>query len=107
MLDSQSRIAPADECFVRVPLADAPPTAVARDVVLARCDGPVAPDALVVARQDERYALCRVARVTDDALELLPMEGAGAPLHLRRDAPDVVGTVLLRWRDVTGDAPLG
>lgn len=99
MLDLQPRIISADECFVRVPLADAPPSAATRDVVLARCDGPVAPDALVVARHDERYALCRVARVTDDALELLPLDGAGAPLHLRRGAPDMLGTVILRWRD--------
>lgn len=104
MLDSQARIASSDESFVRVPLADAPPATAARDVVLARRDGPVAADTLVVARRDERVALCRVARVTDDTLELLEVEGAGAPLHVRRDAPDLLGTVVLRWRDDPADA---
>ena len=99
MLDTQARFISSDECFVRIPLADAPPAAPAREVVLARCDGPVAPDALVVARRDERYALCRVARVTDDALELLPLDGLGAPVRVRRDGPDLLGTVLLRWSD--------
>ena len=98
MLDSHLGTAPADECFVRVPLADAAPAA-ARDIVLARCDGAVAPDALVVARRAERYTLCRVARVTDDALELQPVEDDAPPLRVGRDGAEVLGTVVLRWRE--------
>ncbi|HEU4630202.1 MAG TPA: hypothetical protein VFS08_10695 [Gemmatimonadaceae bacterium] len=103
MLDPQSSSIPPGERFVRIPLADAAGAASrvagSRDVVLARRDGPVLPDALVVARRDQRVSLCRVTRVTDDALEMLPVEGDGAPLRVARDGPDVLGTVLLRWRD--------
>lgn len=109
MLDPQSRFTSSDECFVRIPLADArseaSPAPASREVVLARCDGAVWPDALVVARREERVALCRVARVTDDAVELLPVEDGDAPLRLGRGDPGLLGTVLLRWRDDVAVAP--
>ena len=98
MLDSHLGTAPADECFVRVPLADAAPAA-RRDIVLARRDPVVAPDALVIARREERYALCRVARVTDDVLELQPVEGDPPPLRVGPGGAEVLGTVVLRWRE--------
>ncbi len=66
------------------------------DVVLARAGGPLRPDALVVAREPRGYAVHRVARVTDDAVELLGDDLV--PRRVPRDAGDlVVGTVLLRW----------
>jgi hypothetical protein len=72
--------------------ADAAPA----DVVLARAGDPPRADALVLAREPLGYAVRRVARVTDDAVELL-----GDDLVPRRVCGDaraqVVGTVLLRW----------
>lgn len=68
----------------------------AADVVLARAGGPLRPDALVVAREPRGYAVHRVARVTDDAVELLGDDLV--PRRVPREAGGlVVGTVLLRW----------
>ena len=70
--------------------------AAAADVVLARADAPLHPDALVVAREPRGYAVRRVARVTSDGVALL--DDDPLPPRACDDARDrVVGTVLLRW----------
>lgn len=71
-------------------------TAAAGDVVLARAGDPPRPNALVVAREPRGYAVRRVARVTDDGIELLGDDHL--PRRVCGDAREhVVGTVLLRW----------
>ena len=86
---------PADRFVtLHVPALAAGPASA--DVVLARAGGPLRPDALVVAREPRGYAVHRVARVTDDAVELLGDDLV--PRRVPRDAGDlVVGTVLRRW----------
>ena len=71
-------------------------TTAAADVVLARAGDPLRADALVVAREPRGYAERRVARVTDDGVELLGDDQV--PRRVCGDAREqVVGTVLLRW----------
>jgi hypothetical protein len=40
-----------------------------------------------------------VARVTDDVLELQPVEGDAPPLRVGPGGAEVLGTVVLRWRE--------
>ena len=91
-------IAPPATRFVtlRLPAAAGGAPATPADVVLARAGDPLRPDALVVAREPRGYAVRRVARVTDDAVELLGDDHV--PRRVCGDAREhVVGTVLLRW----------
>lgn len=73
------------------------PVGAAADVVLARAGTPLRPDALVVAREPLGYAVRRVARVTDDAVELLGDDLVPRRVGARDAGEHVVGTVLLRW----------
>ena len=69
--------------------------------VLAQVPGELRRDALVVARLADRYEVRRVGRLTDDQVELLPVD-APAPARAERvprDDARVVGTVLLRWSE--------
>ena len=88
--------------FVRVRVAprrpriagSAPP-----ELVLVSREEPLRPDALVVARDREGLALRRVGRVGADAVELLPESADVRPIRAE-PAGCVVGTVLMRWREV-------
>ena len=72
--------------------------------VLAQVPGELRRDALVVTRLADRYEVRRVGRLTDDQVELLPVDDDPAPArHAERVARDdarVVGTVLLRWSEL-------
>ncbi len=94
-MESPSRS--AAECFVKVRLGRSSSAAEPADVVLARCDAPLRPDALVVAREADGYALRRVGRVSGDAVELLPTTGGAPAERVAPGAGAVVGTVVMRW----------
>lgn len=83
--------------------ADAPPVddTPAGERVLAQVPGELRRDALVVTRLGGHYDVRRVGRVTDDQVELLPVDDPAAARaeRVRRDDERVVGTVLLRWSD--------
>ena len=70
--------------------------------VLAQVPGELRRDALVVARLADRYEVRRVGRLTDDQVELLPVDDpapAARAERVPRDDGRVVGTVLLRWSE--------
>jgi hypothetical protein len=98
MMESSYHPATAER-FVRVRLGrPATPTAAPPpDVVLARSGAPLRPDALVVAREADGYALRRVGRVGAEGVELLPTTADAPPLCVAPDAAAVVGTVVMRW----------
>ena len=98
MIESSYHPATAER-FVRVRLGHAPSPAapLPPDVVLARRGAPLRPDALVVAREADGYALRRVGRVGADGVELLPTGPGASPRCVAPDADAVVGTVVMRW----------
>ena len=89
--------------FVRVRVVPRRPRAAGSapvpDVVLVSREEPLRPDALVVARDRDGLALRRVGRVGADAVELLPESAEVRPIRAE-PAGCVVGTVLMRWREV-------
>ena len=89
--------------FVRVRVAPRRPRAAGSapvpDVVLVSRDEPLRPDALVVARDRDGLALRRVGKVGPNAVELLPEAADVRPIRAEPSAC-VVGTVLMRWREV-------
>lgn len=93
----------ADRPAVFTRAADTLPVddAAAGERVLARIPGELRRDALVVARVADRYEVRRVGRLTDDQVELLPVDDP-APARAERVPRDdgrLVGTVLLRWSE--------
>ena len=83
--------------------ADLPPAPddASGERVLAQVPGELRRDALVVTRTEHGYAVRRVGRLTDDQVELLPVDDAAADAapaeRVARDDERVVGTVVLRW----------
>ena len=67
------------------------------EVVVAQLGTALRPDAVVVARRPSGYEVRRVGRITDDTVELLPLDPVATPVEVPRDGRAVVGAVVMRW----------
>ena len=70
----------------------------AGEVVVAQLGAALRSDAVVVARRPSGYEVRRVGRITDDTIELLPLDRMAAPVQVPRDGRAVVGAVVMRWK---------